>query len=145
VPKKAMETFQDTVISNKNQIRRLYVDCLNKQEFELLQSIIDKDYVGIGNGKGPAAFAESVKGLFHAFPQLQFTIEDLFGEANKVVVRWYWEAVNQNPFRGYPASFANVQNNGIVIYEFNEDHKVIRSWLQNERLEVLQQLGIVKI
>ena len=140
-----MEAIQNTVTINKDQIRKLYLECLNKQELELLQSIIDHDYVGIGNGKGPAAFAESVKGLFHAFPQLQFTIEDLFGEANKVVIRWYWEAVNKNPFKGYPASFANVQNNGIAIYEFNEEHKVIRSWLQNERLEVLQQLGIVKV
>ena len=137
-----METTIKQTEKNKQIISELYLECLNKRRWDLLKEIIDENYQGPVPGKGPAAFKGAVENILEAFPDLQFTINDLLAEDNKVVVRWLWEATNENPFRGFRASGKKASVNGIAIFEFGED-KVIRSWLQNEKLELMKQIGAI--
>jgi len=137
-----METTIKQTEKNKQIIRELYLECLNKRKWDLLGEIIDENYEGPVPGKGPMAFEAAVTNILEAFPGLQFTIQDLLAEDDKVVVRWQWEAINENPFRGFPASGKKASINGIAIFEFEED-KIIRSWLQNEKLELMKQIGAI--
>src|SRR5262245_17085086 len=129
--------------TNKEIVRKLYEAGLNQQNFELLKEFIAEDYVGIRDEKGAAGFTETVQSLIRAFPDIQWTVEDLIEEGDKVVVRWSWQGTHQGTFRGFlPASQKKVTDHAIAIYQFRGS-KIIKAWLQSDRLGFLQQIGVV--
>ena len=73
---------------------------------------------------------------------MRFTIEDLIAEGDRVVVRWRWRATHAGTFNGHPATGKAVSNTGTVIYQLAGD-KIVRAWLEADRLGVLQQIGAV--
>lgn len=128
---------------NKEIVRKLYQDCLNKRNFELLKEFIAEDYAGIRGEKGPAGFTETVQSIIQAFPDIRWTIEDLIEAEDKVVVRWSWQGTHEGTFRGFlQASHKKVTDHAIVIYQFR-DHKIIKAWIESDRLGFLQQIGVV--
>ena len=132
-----METNQ-----NKETVRRLYEECLNKKNYDLLETILDKDYVGPSGEKGIAGFEETLKPLIQAFPNIHWTIEDVVAEDDKVVIRWSWQGTNTGAFRNIPASGKIVTNNAINIYEL-KNGKIVKAWMQSDRLGFLLQLGVI--
>lgn len=131
-----------TTEQNKATIRRLYEEIVSSGKLEQLNDIFDQDYTGIGTGKGPSAFAAAVSELRQAFPDLDWTIHDVFAEGDKVAVRWSWKGTHQGSFKGVPASGKTITNDANVIYQF-KNGKIIYAWLQSDRLGVLQQLGAI--
>lgn len=127
---------------NKEAVRKLYEDILNTGKLELLNQIIAEDYVGIAGQNGPAGFAEQVKVLRQGFPDIHFTVEDLIADRERVVVRWTWQGTHTGTFGNFHASLKKVNNHGIVIYQF-KDNKIVQSWIETDRLGVLQQIGVV--
>lgn len=133
-----------TQLSEKNKavVRRLYESFLNTGKLETLDEIIAEDYVGIYGQRGPSAFAETVRAVRQGFPDIQWAVEDLIAEGDKVVIRWSWQGTHNGEFRGFPASQKQVTDAAIVIYQFR-DGKIIRAWIQSDRLGLLQQIGAV--
>ena len=127
---------------NKQLVRRIYEDCINSGKMELLTDLISEDYAGPNGQRGVAGFADNIAALRKGFPDIQFTIEDLVAENDRVTVRWHWKGTHSGPFAGFPASQNQVTNDGIAIYQV-KDNKIIRSWLQTDRLGALQQMGIL--
>lgn len=128
---------------NKETVRRLYEDCLNKRDFELLKEFVDGKYEGIQSETGPSGFAKAVQSVIQAFPDIQWTIEDLISEGDKVVVRWSWQGTHTGTFRGFlPPSQNEVTDHAIAIYQF-QGPKIIKAWIQTDRLGFLQQVGVI--
>jgi len=128
--------------TNKQLVRKLYEDCINPGKLELLDALFSQDYTSPQGKKGPAAFAGVVVSLRRGFPDVRFTIEDLIAEGDRVTVRWTWLGTHTGPFQAFPPSGKPVTNTGTVIYQLKE-RKIIRSWLEADRLGVLQQIGVV--
>jgi steroid delta-isomerase-like uncharacterized protein len=80
--------------------------------------------------------------LLHAFPNIRFTVDDVFGKGDRVAIRWTWRGTHENAFRNYAATHRPVETTAIAIYQLR-DGKIVRTWLQSDRLGVLQQLGVV--
>lgn len=128
---------------NKEVVRRLYEECLNKRQFEVLSELIAEEYTGIRGEKGPTGFEETVRSIIQGFPDIQWTVEDLIAEGDKVVVRWSWQGTHTGTFRGFlPATQQPVSDHAIAIYQFR-DAKIVRAWIQSDRLGFLQQLGMI--
>lgn len=127
---------------NKATVRKLYEDILNTGKLEILDQIISEEYTGVRGEKGSKGFAETVNSIRAGFPDIKWQIEDLMAEGNKVIVRWTWKGINTGSFRGFPASNKQVTDNAIAIYEFL-DKKVIKAWIQSDRLGFLQQIGVI--
>ncbi|MGV3560080.1 ester cyclase [Larkinella arboricola] len=127
---------------NKTTVRRLYEEIIRFGKLEQLENIVDDEFTGIGPGKGAAAFAEAVRELRQGFPDLEWTVHDVLAEGDKVAIRWSWKGTHRGLFRGFPASGKTVTNDANVIYQFR-GNKIIRSWLQSDRLGVLQQIGVI--
>jgi steroid delta-isomerase-like uncharacterized protein len=127
--------------ANKETVRRLYEEIINNEQVALLTEIIDQDFSGAGIGKGSSGFAQTVSELRQGFPDIHFTIKDMVAEGDKVVVRWSWTGTHNGPFKGIPASGKFITNDANVIYQFREG-KIIHSWIQSDRLGVLQQIGV---
>lgn len=127
---------------NKEAIRKLYEDILNPRQLHLLNGMIADEYTGVRGEKGLAGFSETVGSLIASFPDIQWRVEDLVAEEEKVVVRWSWKGTHKNQFRGMAASNAQVSDNAIAIYQF-KDEKIIQAWIQSDRLGFLTQIGII--
>jgi predicted ester cyclase len=84
-----------------------------------------------------------VKSVIQAFPDIQWTIEDLISEDNKVVVRWSWQGTHTGTFREFiPPSQNTVTHQAINIYKFS-GAKITKAWMQSDRLGFLQQLDLI--
>jgi steroid delta-isomerase-like uncharacterized protein len=127
---------------NKSIIRKLYEQILNTGRWELLDPIIAEDFIGVNNQKGPTAFAATVKGLRQGFPDIQWTVEDMVAEGDKVVVRWSWQGTHSNTFMGFQPTHKSLNNHAIAIYQFREN-QIIHAWLESDRVGFLQQVGVI--
>ena len=70
---------------------RRYFEILNKGDLDAFDAIVAPDVVFRNPPavvRGIDAFRKVVASLRAAFPDLHFTLEDEFGEANKVATRW---------------------------------------------------------
>ncbi|GAB3939900.1 ester cyclase [Spirosoma harenae] len=132
----------DTTEHNKATVRRLYEQIVYLENLDLLDEIFDENYTGVGIGNGPSAFADAIRQLQLAFSDLVWTVHDVFAEGDKVAARWTWKGTQTGMFRGFPASGKVIQNDANVIYQFRNG-KITHSWLQSDRLGVLQQIGAI--
>jgi len=135
-----MNTEQST--TNKQIISNLYENVMNQRHLELLNNVIDSSYRGIRGEKGAEGFKQTVGPLIEAFPDIQWYIEDLIADGNKVVVRWRWTGTFQNAFRGIAANQKQFVNEAITIYEI-ANNKAVKAWMQSDQLGFLIQAGII--
>jgi predicted ester cyclase len=125
---------------NKVLVRHLYEDILNGRRPELLSRVVAEEYEDATGQRGPSAFTAPILTLLRAFPDVQWTIEDLLAEGNRVAVRWTWRGTHTGQFREFMASQKTVINQGIAIF-YLQDDKILRAWLQTDRLGFLQEIG----
>jgi len=127
---------------NKETISALYNNGFNKRDLNLLQDFISPDYTGIDGKNGPASFEAPVIALIKAMPDIQWKIQELLGEEEKVVVRWKIQGTQTGIFTGFPATGKTVSSDGMAIFEF-EAGKIIRTTVQTDRLGFLQQIDVL--
>lgn len=89
-----------------------------------------------------AAHAQFDTMLFTAFPDIQFTIEDLLADGDTVVARTSAHGTQTGEFQGIPATGAAVTSSAIALYRL-AGGKVVEQWLEYDRLGTLQQLGVI--
>ena len=133
-----------TVDDNKALVRALYEDCINPGQLYRLETIIAPDFIGARGERGPHEFRATIETVLNGFPGVRFQIQDLFGEGDKVAVRWTFHAIHGGSFVGIRPSHAEVNQEGNVIYQLR-DGRIVRAWLQADRLGVLQQIGVVPL
>ena len=127
---------------NKETINALYENGLNKRDLQLFEDFVSPKYVGIDGTKGAVSFVTPVIALIKAMPDVQWKIQELFGEDEKVVVRWKVEGTQTGVFTGFPATGKTISSDGMAIFEF-EAGKIIRITVQTDRLGFLQQIDVL--
>ncbi|MBO2011057.1 ester cyclase [Hymenobacter negativus] len=125
---------------NKAVVRKLYEDILNPGQLDLLPQVVADEYVGAQGEHGPTGLAATIRPVRAAFPDISWTVESLLAEGDQVVVRWSWTGTHQGAFRSFAATHRPVTNSAIAIYQLR-NFKIVRSWMQSDRLGFLQQIG----
>ncbi|MNZ68692.1 SnoaL-like polyketide cyclase [compost metagenome] len=133
------EVEMSTIENNKETVRQLYENALNKKDFESLKIYVSNDYTGPTGAKGPLGFEEPIKALFTAFPDIHWNLEDLIAEDNKVVVKWNWKGTHSGQFTTFVATGKQITASGIAIYHLRNG-KVISTTIHTDRLGFLQQI-----
>jgi predicted ester cyclase len=75
------------------------------------------------------------------FPS-QYTLDDVVADGDRVAVRWTWRGTFERPFRTFAATRAQITNPGIGIFQV-ANGKVVRAWLETDRLGFLQSIGAI--
>jgi predicted ester cyclase len=132
----------NTADANKALVRALYEECINGRDLDRLEALIAPDFTGARGERGPREFRATIEAVLTGFPGVRFELHDVFGETDKVAVRWTFRAVHGGRFAGIQPSHAEVTQEGNVIYQVR-DGQIVRAWLQADRLGVLQQIGAV--
>jgi predicted ester cyclase len=125
-------------------VKGLYEDCLNPRLLDRLPDYVSDAFIGANGEQGPRGVRQTVERMVTAFPDLRFELEDLFEAGDKVCLRWRFEAAHLGPLSGIAPTGKIAVQQGIAIYQALDD-KLIRAWLQVDRLGVLQQIGAVKL
>jgi predicted ester cyclase/heme-degrading monooxygenase HmoA len=129
-------------LKNKEIIRGLYENALNKKNMELLKTYIAGDFTGITGKKGYEAFAEPFLGLIKAAPDLEYKIEELISEGDKVAVKWKLHGTQTGQFQYVPPTGKTFANTGMAIFTLQKD-KIIAAGVLTDRLGFLQDLSVL--
>jgi steroid delta-isomerase-like uncharacterized protein len=127
---------------NKETVRRLYEEGLNKRNYALMKELFSADYIGPNGEKGPENFEHTIKPLILAFPDMQWKVEDIIQEGDRVAVRHSLKGTHTAPFRGVAPTGKVINNTGMIFFAL-KDGKIIAAWMETDRLGFNQQLGIV--
>jgi predicted ester cyclase len=130
-----------TMNTNKEVVRELY-QLLNTRQLDRLDEVVDASYEGPNGETGPVGLVHTVAPIIAAFPDIQWTVEDLIAEGDEVVVRWSWVGTKKGVFRGVPPTGTKFTNTAIVIYRMRNG-KIAHAWMETDRLGFNQQLGLI--
>lgn len=132
-----------SIETNKSTVRRYYEEVHNQEKRDVLNEIAVEEYVEHNpfpsQGQGLAGFYQRVEMLQNAFT-MNFTIEDMIAEGDKVVVRWTNHNIHHGPFMGILATGKSAIVSGIDIWLLRNG-KLAEHWDVVDTLSLLQQLG----
>ncbi|MRG44629.1 hypothetical protein GFS24_05865 [Chitinophaga sp. SYP-B3965] len=134
----------ETMEKNKEVIRKIYDEALNKRNLGLLKEYISPEFVGIRGVKGPEGFGIPGDQLIKGFSDVQWNVQEVIAEGDKVMVRWKLHGTHNGQYTDYAATGKEVTNDGLGIFLF-KDGKVISSQVFTDRLGFLQQLGVLPV
>lgn len=89
---------------------------------------------------GPEGFKQNVAAFRGAFPDIEFTIEDLIAEDDRVVLRAAGRGTHRGELMGIEPTGRSVTLAGIVIFRI-EDGQIAERWAQFDTVGMLRQLG----
>jgi steroid delta-isomerase-like uncharacterized protein len=130
------------IAQNKEIVRRFMEECWNKGDQQAMRDLIadkcryhDPAFPGIEN------VGQHIMTTRNAFPDLNFTTEDMIGERNEVVVHWTVRGTQRGPFLGVQPTNRACTVSGTSITRI-EGGKLVELWADWNVLTLMQQLGV---
>lgn len=132
---------------NKALARRVIEEIWNKGNLAVADQAIGANYVSHdpadpNPGRGPQAMKQQVTMYLTAFPDLQFTIDEMLADGDKVVTRWTSRATHKGDLNGIAPTGKQINLTGISIDRI-EGGKIVEAWTNWDTLGMMQQLGVV--
>lgn len=115
---------------------------LDKADEFFAPDYVNHDPAAPEDSHGPEELRQFLSIYHRAFPDMQFTIEDMIAEGDKVVVRWTLRGTHQGELMGIPPTNNRVMLTGMSIERVSGD-KIIETWDNYDTLGLMQQLGVI--
>ena len=130
---------------NEILLTRWFEELWNRKNYAVAQKLVTSDFVDHGDGgqevkRGADGAADVVKTWHAGFPDGRMTIEDIYTEGDKSVVRTTFRGTHSGDFAGVAPSGKKVVVTAIGIDRI-VDGKIAESWGDLNLLGVLQQIG----
>ena len=132
---------------NKALVRRGIEECLNKGNLSVADEIFAPDFVFHTPAqpepfRGPAGFKQYVSTIRTAFPDIHFTVADMFAEGDRVGARWSATLTHRGEFFGIPPTGNRAVLTGIHVYHVRAGH-IVEEWQELSALRLMQDLGVL--
>jgi predicted ester cyclase len=142
---------------NKAIYRRLIEEVLNRGNLTVAEEEVAATYLrhdaGPSQPRGPEGFKQRAVTVRAAFPDVQYNLDEVIAEGDKVACRWTARATHTGTFfglgqgadstgavAGIPPTGRRVTWRGVDFCRI-VDGKLAESWSTPDRLGLLQQLG----
>ena len=131
---------------SKAIVRRFW-DVWEEGNIDLVDELLAPDYINHTPASpdqptGP----EGVKGVVTMFrsaiPNLRVVVEDMIAEGDKVAVRYTLEGTHEGELFGIPPTGQRLSIKSIAV-ERVSDGKIREHWRVTDRLDMMQQLGMI--
>jgi steroid delta-isomerase-like uncharacterized protein len=138
-----------SVENNKAVIRRWIEEAWNQGNSDLADELYCSDFVArdIDNStptiQGPAGIKNYLVAMRNAFPDIHFTIDHLFAEGDRVVGAFTIRGTHRGDFGDIPATGKRIVFQAVDIWRFKNGKIVERSVALIDRLNLMQQLGVL--
>ncbi len=130
---------------NLATVRRFF-DEIHHHRLNVLNEFCAPDYVVHFPGTPGPLSREAIKPVweqfFAAFPALSHTIEDIFADGDRVVIRMKIEGVQTGEFMGLPPTGRAISMSSINFVRC-VDGLIVEQWNNYDALGMLQQLGAI--
>jgi steroid delta-isomerase-like uncharacterized protein len=136
-----------SVEENVKLMRRWFIEVWNEGQPQAIHKFLAPDAVTIGDRedggtlRGPVEFVPFAERILGAFPDINFTVEDVFGAGDRVAVRWSATMTHTGDHLGMPASGKPVRITGITVVRIT-NNKIVEGWDNWDQLGMLKQIGI---
>lgn len=136
-----------SVEQNKSTVRRVFEEVFGKGDVNLISQFVDRNFVSHDPSmpqeiKGHEGFSNFVTSLRNSFPDMQMKVEDVFGEGDRVALRWSCTGTHKGEFGSFPASGKRTKVTGTDIFRFSGG-KIVENWSHWDALGLMQQIGAV--
>src|SRR5262245_28972378 len=120
--------------ANIETSRRLIEEGFGQGRLELLDELCADGFVShdpMAGDQDVDAVKQTISGYREAFPDLTFTVEDIFDAEDKVVMRWSGVGTFEHEFMGLaPTGESGDPVKGISIDRYDDDGKLVETWGQ---------------
>ena len=133
---------------NKTLMRRFYEEVMNQKNVAAINEFFAPTFVNhsasqLGMTGGDLEHVKQFLSMvMQSFPDLNYTVEDLLAEGDKVTARLTISGTQQGAFMGIPPTGKHATVSDIEIFRITGG-KAIETWVQVDFLGLLQQLGVV--
>lgn len=132
----------DPLEANKALVRRYVDEVLSANRLDKLDEMLAPDFTdrtpgAVANETGPDVIRAAQARIRALFPTVEYQIDDLVAEGDKVVARYTVRATTQAS-EGNPAR--KVKVTGITVFRLAEG-RIREVWIINDQIELYRQLG----
>ncbi|MFK4341064.1 MULTISPECIES: ester cyclase [unclassified Paenibacillus] len=132
--------------TNKNQMRR-FTDFINTASEKLAEELIALDAIFYVPGqaepiRGSTGYLAIIGMMRGGFPDIQWTLEEMVAEGDKVAVRFIMRGTHLGTFFGFPPTTKTIQVQVMNFYRFSGG-QIVEEYGQPDMLGLLQQIGAV--
>jgi steroid delta-isomerase-like uncharacterized protein len=129
---------------NERVVRGFIENVFNAHDLKAGSTYLRPDFT-VTNGflgvrRGSDAYLKAIGKMSEVFPDLHATVEDAFGNGDRVVLRVTIEGTQRGPLWGIPATGNKLRWTGNNIYRL-ESGKIVEEWVAEDWLTVFRQLG----
>ncbi|HKN05471.1 MAG TPA: ester cyclase [Buttiauxella sp.] len=122
-----------------------FVTFINSASESLAKELIAPDAVFHVPGRlqpltGPDGYLEVIGMMRSGFPDIQWTLDEMVAENDKVAARFTMRGTHQGQFFGVPATGKTIAVQAVNFYRFSEG-KIVEERGQPDLLNLLQQIG----
>lgn len=129
--------------TENKEVTRRFFEAWSQQDLETAASLVAEDFVNNSStSQGREGILEEGEYWFSAFPDAAVSIEDLFAEGDKVVVRLRTTATHQGEFFGAAPTGKQIDVHEIDIARI-EDGLIAEMWATPDIYGMLTQLGLL--
>jgi steroid delta-isomerase-like uncharacterized protein len=128
-------------------VRRWYREMLGQGRLDLANELFTADYVGHdviappgGWRRGPEGARAPVAAWRTGMPDVQFSIDELLGEADRIALRWSGWGTSRGCFLGLPPTGQSFRISGISFARIAGE-RIAESWISFDTLDLLRQIG----
>lgn len=135
----------------KQVVSRFVEELWNERCLEVADEIFDKDCVThqLRSGapveavpRGPYSIKEHIAAWIASFPDLRFSIEQMFSTGDHVATQLLMEGTHRGVWLGIPPSGKKIQIRMFTVHRVLR-RKIVEDWVLLESLGLFQQLGVV--
>ncbi|MBU9828436.1 ester cyclase [Rahnella sp. FC061912-K] len=129
------------------QVMTSFVTFINSPSESLAKELITPDAVFHVPGKskpltGPEGYLDIIGMMRTGFPDIQWTLDEMVAENDRVAARFTMRGTHQGPFWGVPATGKTITVSAVNFYRFSEG-KIIEERGQPDLFLLLQQIGSI--
>lgn len=133
-------------LEENKKIARRCLEAISEKDFSVIDQQYDPGYLRHDPDSPQVRTREEyhryLMGLCMVFPDLHFTIDDVFAEDDKVVCRFSITGTHTQPWRGLPATGKRVSLTGINISKIVKN-KVVEDWFNTDIFSLALQVGLI--
>jgi len=134
-----------TAQENKQVLRRFTDEFINTGDPSLAEELVSPDAVFHAPTspeplRGPEGYLQLLGMLRAAFPDVQWTLEEMVAEGDKVAARFTMRGTHQGPFLGLSPSGRAFTATSMAFYRL-EDGKILEENGMPDMASIMQQIG----
>ena len=130
--------------ANKALVRRYYEEMWNRWDLSLAEELLTPNVRFRGSlgteGCGIRDFRRYARHVWLAFPDFYNKIEELIGEADRVVARLTYTGTHRGELMGIAPTGRAVRYEGAAWFRI-EGGRIAELWVAADRLALLEQIG----